>query len=122
MIWFGVHLWGKRKSPLEEISAEANKVLDELQGGANLKDTVLRCYAEMSRVLQQRRGIRRARAMTPREFEIELMRYGLPDVEVNQLTRLFEMARYGNMPLGEREHSQALACLEAIIEASRGMG
>ena len=122
LIWYGVRFLGKRRSPLEEISAEANKVLEELQGGADLKDTVLRCYAEMSRVLQQRKGVRRAQAMTPREFETELKGYGLPDIEVNQLTRLFEMARYGNTPLGEREHSQALACLEAIVEASRGMG
>ncbi|MBC8506275.1 MAG: DUF4129 domain-containing protein [Anaerolineales bacterium] len=119
-VWFGVRWWSKRISPLEEITAEANKILDDLHGGADLKDTVLRCYAEMSRVLQQRKGIRRSQAMTPREFEIELVGYSLPRDDVQQLTRLFEIARYGDATLGEQEYAQALACLEAIIEASDG--
>ncbi len=119
-VWFVIRWWGKRLTPLDEITAEASKVLEELHAGADLKDTVLRYYAEMSRVLLQRKGIRRAHAMTPREFEIELEQYGLPRVEVQQLTRLFELARYGDAALGNQEHRQALACLEAIIEASGG--
>ncbi len=122
MIWFVIQWWGKRGSTLQELSAEAGEALDDLQAGADLRDTVLHCYAEMSRVLHRGRGIRREQAMTPREFEQELGRLGLPGEEVQQLTRLFEMARYGDVQLGEREQRQALACLRAIVQASEAAG
>lgn len=120
LIWYAIRWWSKRTSTLEELSAQASKVLDDIQAGEDLKDTVLRCYAEMSRILRQNRGISRDKGMTPRQFEDELKRYGLPGDEVRQLTRLFEMARYGDIVLGEQEQRKALACLEAIVHASMG--
>ena len=115
-------IWRSRFKPpdsLEQLAREAQGALDALKGGADLKDTVIRCYFEMSRVLSEERGIRRERAMTPREFERRLGELGLPEQHVVQLTRLFEGVRYGSRVTGEREADQAVASLTAIVDACR---
>jgi lysylphosphatidylglycerol synthetase-like protein (DUF2156 family) len=104
-------------SPLEQLAQEAQEALVALEAGADMKDTVLRCYFEMSRVLDEQRGIRRPRAMTPREFERQLKDAGLPQPQIEQLTRLFEGVRYGARMADEQEERQAVACLTAIVEA-----
>jgi hypothetical protein len=115
-------IWRSRFKPpdsLEQLAREAQGALDALKGGADLKDTVIRCYFEMSRILSEERGIRRERAMTPREFEARLGELGLPKQHVVQLTRLFEGVRYGSRVTGEREADQAVASLTAIVDACR---
>jgi hypothetical protein len=105
--------------PLGQLAQEAQTALDALRAGADPKDTVLRCYLEMSRVLRRQRGIVRQQAMTPREFEGLLEKAGLPNQQVRQLTRLFESVRYGaRMPEGYEER-QAIDCLAAIVTACR---
>jgi hypothetical protein len=73
----------------------------------------------MVRILNEQRGIQRRKHMTPREFEIRLEEAGFPGEPVRQLTRLFEQVRYGAKALGAQEERQAVACLTAIVEASR---
>jgi len=103
--------------PLEQLAQEAEEAIGQLRAGSDLKNTVIRCYAEMARVLAERRGIRRQRSMTTREFEEHLRDLNLPDEPVRRLTRLFEDVRYGTMTPGEREEQQAIASLTAIVEA-----
>jgi hypothetical protein len=115
-------IWRSRRpkyAPLEELAREARHTLDALQSGSDFRDAVLRCYAEMSRVLSHERGITRERAMTPREFEGLLEETGLPERQIRDLTRLFESVRYGGKVPGEREEQQAIHCLNAIVEACR---
>jgi hypothetical protein len=115
-------IWRSRLKPtdsLQQLAREAQGALDALKGGAELRDTVMRCYFEMSRVVSEERGIRRERAMTPREFEERLGELGLPERDVVQLTRLFEGVRYGSKVTGEREADQAVASLSAIVDACR---
>jgi hypothetical protein len=106
--------------PLELVAQEAKKTLEELQAGADPKERVIRCYFEMSRVLNEQRGVKRKLAMTTREFEKYLEAVGLQDVHVRRLTRLFEMVRYGAKNLDERENREAVACLKAIVRACEG--
>ena len=54
--------------PLEQLAQEAEEAIGQLRAGSDLKNTVIRCYAEMARVLAERRGIRRQQSMTTREF------------------------------------------------------
>ena len=49
-----------------------------------MRNTVMRCYFEMVRVLDEQRGIRRQMDMTPREFEKRLEDTGLPGEHVRQ--------------------------------------
>jgi len=118
-VWLVWHLQRKRVSPLERLAQEAREAIEALQAGADLKNTVMRCYYEMSQVLREQRGIRRQRATTPREFERQLEQLGLPGEQVRQLTRLFEKVRYGAKTVDEDEARQAIACLTVIVEFCR---
>lgn len=118
LFWRIWRWWQMRPASLADLSAEANQALDDLTAGAHLNDTILRCYAEMHRIVQRRRGLRRQAAMTPREFTHELKRSGLPEDAVDQLTRLFEQARYGGgARLDAGAAQQAETSLHAIAAA-----
>ena len=117
-----MYLWRRLRNlscPLELVAQEAQKTIDEIRSGADLKEGVIRCYYEMARVLSEERGIKRRQAMTTREFEKQLEEAGLTSGHVSRLTRLFEQVRYGSKHLGDREEREALDCLTAIVEASK---
>jgi hypothetical protein len=123
MIWF---VWQRRPQrsslagPKELLALEARRAIDTLHAGRDLKDTVLRCYREMSQVLQEQRGIQRQKGMTPREFEKYLAEIGLRDEHIRRLTRLFESVRYGDNVSSERDKREAMDCLRAIVRAYGG--
>jgi hypothetical protein len=71
-------------------------------------------------VLSQQRGLERDRAMTPREFAQHLAASGVRDEHIQQLTRLFEDARYGAQPPSARDERAAVECLTAIVQAYGG--
>jgi hypothetical protein len=107
----------KAEDPQARIILEAEKALADLQSGANLKDTIMRCYADMSQVLAETRNVERQRGMTPREFESYLAALGLRDDHIRRLTRLFEGVRYGPDTPSRREELEAADCLNAIVNA-----
>jgi hypothetical protein len=119
--WFVWRRGRRPESPLERLAREAQDALEALRAGADLRNTIIRCYFEMSRVLREQRGIKREETMTTREFERHLQEVGLPGEHVQQLTRLFEGVRYGDKVPGEHEERQAIACLMAIIEACKSL-
>lgn len=115
----------KRRRPSKEraldlVIQEAQSARQALQAGADFRNVILRCYYEMGRVLDRQRGIRREDGMTPREFEKRLVALGLPQDSVGQLTRLFELVRYGAKDPGEGGEHRALACLDEVVRASGG--
>jgi Domain of unknown function (DUF4129)/Domain of unknown function (DUF4381) len=116
-----VRLAWRRRHPsdtaLLEVAEQAQQALDALQAGGEIRDVILRCYAEMSRVLQKERGIQRRAAMTAREFEQALHERGIPDEPVQRLTRLFEQVRYGHEHPGADGEQAAAASLNAIVAA-----
>jgi hypothetical protein len=114
--------WSWRQTvptPLEELAREAERAVSDLEAGADVNDTIMRCYFQMSHILQQQRHIVRPKAMTPREFELGLRDTGLPREPVAHLTRLFEKVRYGAGTPDEHEERQAISCLAAVAEACR---
>ena len=112
---FYLYLRFLRPTPLQEIAQDAQEALDDLYAGADINDTIKRCYVDMSRTLSATRGIQRHEAMTPRQFEQRLGELGLPNKEVEQLTRLFEQVRYGNKQPNPQQETQAINCLSAIV-------
>jgi hypothetical protein len=125
LVGLGWLVWRSRRRqvrPLVQLAQQAEEAVEAIQAGADLRDTVMRCYYEMSQVLHRQRGIRRPQAMTPREFAASLEEVGLPTEAIRRLTELFEKVRYGAKPLGQDEGSQALTCLETIIEFCRSAG
>ena len=108
-------------TPLMRLADQAQATLDTLHAGGDLKNAVLRCYFEMSRILLEQRSLRRDRSMTPHEFEGLLVSKGLPAESVSLLTRLFEEVRYGTKEPGQREEWMAVTSLTAIIDACKGV-
>jgi hypothetical protein len=104
-------------NPLELLAQEAELALKGLQAGSDLKDTIMRCYFEMSQILKKERGLQRQQAMTPREFEQYLAESGFASEHIQRLTRLFEGVRYGSKSPGRQEEQEAVACLRAIVQS-----
>ncbi|NLE99530.1 MAG: DUF4129 domain-containing protein [Anaerolineales bacterium] len=118
----GVVWWiSKRKAkptpagPLEQLASEAQEALDALRAGRDVRDTVIRSYIRMSEVVQQARGVRRERVMTPYEFELYLAQHGFPHEPIETLTRLFEKSRYGHEAASAEDEQAAIASLRAIV-------
>ena len=99
------------------ITMEMEEAISDLKAGGDVKEIVLRCYADMVGVLQEQRGVRRDQTMTPREFAQHLAKVGFGDAHIQQLTSLFEEVRYGSKATGPLQEKQAIACLTAITQA-----
>ena len=116
-IWY---FWRRSRPVVNPITTLAQAAIENIQAGGDVQSVVLRCYLEMSQVLAQQRGIERERAMTPREFAQHLAASGVRDQHIQQLTRLFEGARYGAQPPSTRDERVAVECLTAIVHAYGG--
>ena len=99
------------------IIKEAQRAISDIQAGGDLKNVIIRCYAEMSDLLQKEKHVKRRRGMTAREFESHLAHIGIDDGHINRLTRLFEQVRYSTNTLGPRQEREAVDCLNAIVRA-----
>jgi Domain of unknown function (DUF4129) len=101
-------------APLREAVEES---LDDLAGEPDLRTAVIRCYRRFERFAAQAR-VPRAPWQTSSEFVLEaLARLALPRAPVEQLTRLFELARFSDHPLEPGELDRARGCLEEIRAA-----
>jgi hypothetical protein len=116
-VWFFWRLLRPKPDTQALLVQEAESALTDLEAGGDLRNVVLRCYAEMSQVLRRSRNIRRRKAMTPREFEQHLAELGLRDDHIQRLTQLFEGIRYGARTTGGRAEREAMDCLRAIVQA-----
>jgi hypothetical protein len=116
-IWY---FWRRSRPVINPITELAQAAIESIQAGGDVQSVVLRCYLEMSQVLGEQRGIERGRAMTPREFAQYLAASGVRDQHIQQLTRLFENARYGSQPPSEHDERAAVECLTAIVRAYGG--
>lgn len=122
LVGLGWMIWRRRQRPspsLDRLAQGAQDAIDAIEEGADLKDTITRCYFEMMQALREHRGIKRQRAMTPREFEVELENLGVPTTQVRRLTRLFEAVRYGEKHLGAEEERQAIVSLTSVVRFCR---
>ena len=122
LVGVGWVIWHRRQrgpDTLDQLAQQAQEALDALDTGADLRDTVTRCYVQMLQVIRQHQGIQRQRAMTPREFEVQLEQVGLPINHVRRLTRLFEAVRYGDKVPGQQEQREAVVALTTIVRFAR---
>jgi len=108
--------------PYERLADEAEEAIRDLYAGKDLRETIVRCYRDMSQVLDQERGIRRGSDMTTHEFEALLQSKGLPGESIHELTRLFEEVRYSKNTLSTADERRAISSLSAIITALRSEG
>ena len=108
----------RRDRSLDLIGAEAKQAWQALKTGLSLKEAIIRCYRQMSLVLERDKGIEREYFMTTGEFEERLEAEGFPHEPVHQLTQLFEAVRYGNWQPNPADEKKAIVCLESIMSFS----
>lgn len=120
-----VYLWWKRQNeflnaappfPLSEIGKIARATLRTLSQQESSRDAIIQCYEKMNEAASTRRGAHRSYTMTAAEFAQKLERAGLPREPVNQLTRLFESARYSTHISTQQDIDEAAACLTSILK------
>lgn len=104
------------------VGQEAARALDDLRAGEAFRSVIIRCYLQMTDVLQREQKIERRQSMTAREFQEWLEAKGIPAAPVQRLTALFEAVRYGNGPLAPAEEQAGIDCLQQITEFCRAAG
>lgn len=102
-------------APDDPILRQAENAVTALLDGQNFADVILRCYFEMANAIQLEQGIAREKNLTVREFEQQLDEQGFPSQPVQNLTALFEKARYGIETIRDEDQALALESLGAII-------
>ncbi len=119
LLWL-VYRWWMRPNRISErdlIGAIARSSLGEIASGREWGDVIIQSSIRMSEAVSAGRGLKRATAMTPREFAERLEQAGLPAQAVARLTRLFESARYGAHASSQADVNEAVACLNSILQA-----
>lgn len=119
VVWFYYKRHYQRLTPVDRLAREAVRAADALKGGEDFKNTIIRCYYQMSQIIYAERGIRRDIAMTPSEFELALVEKGIPKEPIQFLTRIFEDVRYGKKQPAKGEEEKAIWFLTVIAEASK---
>lgn len=99
------------------VAAGARQALDDLEAGDRLESVVLRAYYRLCVSSRRRRGVSRAQHQTAREYRGDLRSAGIPAGALDQLTALFEKARYGSSSLNEDDERKSIEALRAILRS-----
>lgn len=100
----------------ESLSSTLNKAIDELHEGENVRSTIIRCYREMSHILEVT-GAQNDDFKTPREFKDEtIKKIPVQKDVISDITYLFEEARYSPHKLGQDKRDRALQHLKSLKE------
>jgi hypothetical protein len=113
-----LYTWLRARRKLDQTALLVKQVENARQNllsGMNLDEVILRCYQQMSLVLQQEGGIERQSFTTPAEFEDQLIAAEFPKEPIHQLTHLFEIVRYGHGSPTSADEQEALSSLQKIV-------
>jgi hypothetical protein len=96
---------------LDEVLADT---LDDLRAEANPRRAVIRAYARMEKTFAAH-GVEREPAETPREYvERALDRLGVGSHSVQQLTKLYERAKFSRLEIDESMKDDAIDALVGL--------
>ncbi|HEV8594652.1 MAG TPA: DUF4129 domain-containing protein [Thermoplasmata archaeon] len=97
-----------------ELAAAMRTAVRDLEAGGDFRAIVLRCYRSMV-YLFEARGLKSDPSETAREFEESALgTLGVSREGIDDLTSLFEEARYSTHAIGERQRDAAIDCLNSI--------
>jgi hypothetical protein len=97
-----------------EMKVIIERAMDSLEAGGDPRMVVYRSYMSMCDLLE-RRGLADISYLTPGEFaSIAVREFYLPREQVEELTQLFEEARYSDHLVGEGMKERSIRCLRAI--------
>ncbi|HTD81178.1 MAG TPA: DUF4129 domain-containing protein, partial [Thermoplasmata archaeon] len=103
-----------------EAASAVRRTLIDLQAGTDFRTAVMACYQRMCSLIAAR-GVARQEALTAREIEgLALAELGLSQGSVDDLTNLFEEARYSMHEIGAMQRDRAMDCLTAIRRELEG--
>ncbi len=109
----------RERRRLEAASAVRRTLLD-LEAGTDFRTAVMACYQRMCSLIAVR-GVARQEALTAREIEgLALAELGLSQGSVDDLTNLFEEARYSTHEIGPTQRDRAVECLSNIRRELEG--
>ncbi len=104
----------------ENISETADKALEELHEGKNVRDVIIRNYQKMCLILE-RKGVHQEVSYTPRELEKKaLNQLSLKGKTIDEMTKLFEEAKYSDHPLRRNERNRAIDNFKQIRDELGG--
>jgi len=105
----------------EDISSTADRAITELHEGEDVRDIIIRNYQKMLIILEKE-GIKQEISFTPRELEkLALNKLSLTEETIDEMTRLFEEAKYSDHPLGDKERTRAIDNFKQIKEELEGI-
>jgi len=115
------HISTESPNLIEAADSAMTATLDIEESSIGFDDVIIRCYVEMTLILQAQEGIQRSQGMTAYEFEQKLINQGFPPRPIKQITQLFEQVRYGRHHAKDHEQKDAVECLGEIIDFCRGL-
>lgn len=124
LVWVKTHQWLEKRDRdpqveeeiEEDISSTVDTAIKELHTGKDVRSTIMRCYKKMCNILEES-GVSNDKSMTPREFRTRAdEKLGASASRIDDLTDLFEEARYSSHSLSEDDREGALDNLKALRE------
>jgi len=107
---------GSEKDIEYDISSTVDEAIKELHKGKDVKSTILRCYQRMCNILEKK-GVKDTEFTTPREFEKRAINnIHVSASKITEIRKLFEIAKYSQHELGEKERDRAVRTLKDIQE------
>jgi len=98
----------------EHARRAVDDAISSIVRGDDPRSVVIRCYNDMCRIVLGK-GVKGFRPLTPSEFKVKIKEeLGVIGSSVDQLTSLFEEARYSHHQIGEGHRERALEALRAF--------
>jgi hypothetical protein len=114
-----LHSWKQAKAASRATGAlghEAESALHALANGQEFSNIIIRCYMRMMEVLRSERSFQRQEQMTVREFQDWLESNGIPPRPIQELSSLFEKARYSKEEIDASDEERGVDCLKKIVQ------
>lgn len=111
----------RRISDIDVIEEERNKVAEilyetarKLALGSNYRDTVLKCYKSILKVLEVKSSLE-SKTLTPAEFrEIVSQKLRFASPSFSRVTSLFEVARYSENEITQQNAEDAIESISVV--------
>ena len=109
-----------RERRRSEAASAVRRTLLDLESGTDFRTAVMACYQRMCTLIAAR-GVSGQDVLTAREIEgLVLVELGLSQGSVDDLTNLFEEARYSAHEIGPGQRDRAVECLTSIRRELEG--
>jgi hypothetical protein len=93
----------------------------QMSTGDDLRDAIISSYQQVLDMARDR--LKDADILTPRELrKASVETLGWPEAQMEELTRLFEIARYSQHAIDTEERGRSVECLRAIHAKVAGVG